>query len=337
MAVVLGLSLRTFDPKRPVCLLHDDQVTLPPYVSRIFDKTISLVPDERYLGCMNKIRLYEYSPFNQTMFVDADCVLMKTQVDSYWSHCAGLGFTLPGSCRSSGYWEEIDLESTCKQFGCPYIVVMNSGTLYFEKGSCRGTSVQRGEPALFRPPSRAPSFPSQPGRAIRRRAVLWCGHGKTGTRADWNRRACGVLDGDHLASASLRVRHRCRHLPHGEAIRVLVAVAGPVCQGLGQPFTRLRSFHRPQAPGLVPAAREATQSTARGSARLHSRFGAISTPMSATGRTTKDCSQCLACGALPGSTPSSPPSAEGTGNNARSFSRAAPRRKEFIALPRQDP
>ena len=134
MAVVLGLSLRTFDPKRAVCLLHDDQVTLPPYVNRIFDKTISLVPDERYLGCMNKIRLYEYSPFNQTMFVDADCVLMKTQVDSYWSHCAGMGFTLPGSCRSTGYWGEIDLESTCKRFGCPYIVVMNSGTLYFEKG-----------------------------------------------------------------------------------------------------------------------------------------------------------------------------------------------------------
>jgi hypothetical protein len=35
MAVVLGLSLKTFDPQRPVCLLHDQHVTLPPYAEKI--------------------------------------------------------------------------------------------------------------------------------------------------------------------------------------------------------------------------------------------------------------------------------------------------------------
>ena len=40
MAVVLALSLKTFDPKRPVCLLYDKHVTLPPYAERIFDQAI---------------------------------------------------------------------------------------------------------------------------------------------------------------------------------------------------------------------------------------------------------------------------------------------------------
>jgi hypothetical protein len=134
MAVVLGLSLKTFDSKRPACLIHDDHVTLPPFVKRIFDETISITIDHRYSGCMNKIRLYEYSPFDHTMFVDADCVLMKSQIDSYWSGCAGKGFTLPGGARSTGYWEDLDIEATCKRFDCPYVAVMNSGTLYFERG-----------------------------------------------------------------------------------------------------------------------------------------------------------------------------------------------------------
>ena len=134
MAIVLGLSIKTFDAKRPVCLLHDDRVALPPYSDRIFDEAIELDPDGEYIGCMNKLRLYEYSPFDQTMFVDADCILMKSQVDSYWSHCAGMGFTLPGSSSSTGHWEKIDIESTCRRFNCSYVVVMNSGTLYFEKG-----------------------------------------------------------------------------------------------------------------------------------------------------------------------------------------------------------
>ena len=69
------------------------------------------------------------------MFVDADCALMKSQVDSYWSRCVGMGFTLPGSSRSTGRWEEIDIEVTCSRLDCRYLVVMNSGTMYFEKGA----------------------------------------------------------------------------------------------------------------------------------------------------------------------------------------------------------
>jgi alpha-N-acetylglucosamine transferase len=78
MAVVLGLSLKTFDPKRPVCLLHDKHVMLPAYAERIFDQTILVSDDTKYTGCMNKARLYDYSPFERTMFVDADCILMKS-------------------------------------------------------------------------------------------------------------------------------------------------------------------------------------------------------------------------------------------------------------------
>jgi hypothetical protein len=133
MAVVLGLSLKTFDPKRPVCLLHDKHVMLPAYAERIFDQTILVSDDTKYTGCMNKARLYDYSPFERTMFVDADCILMKSQVDTYWSRCAGRSFTLPGCRQSTGRWEELDIDLACRSFDCPYVVVMNSGALYFDK------------------------------------------------------------------------------------------------------------------------------------------------------------------------------------------------------------
>jgi hypothetical protein len=133
MAVVLGLSLKTFDPKRPVCLLYDKHVRLPPYSERIFDHAISVTDDAKYPGCMNKARLFDYSPFERTMFIDADCILMKSQVDTYWSRCAGSSFTAPGGRRATGHWEQLDLAATCQRFACPYVVVMNSGALYFER------------------------------------------------------------------------------------------------------------------------------------------------------------------------------------------------------------
>ena len=172
MAVVLGLSLKTFDPKRPVCLLHDERVTLPPYAERIFDQTILVGGDTKYTGCMNKARLYDYSPFERTMFIDADCILMKPHVDIYWSRCAGRSFTSPGGRQSTGRWEELDIELACRRFACPYVVVMNSGALYFEKDHAAEQVFREVELALFPSSRRASAFPSQSVGPVCRRAVL---------------------------------------------------------------------------------------------------------------------------------------------------------------------
>ena len=134
MAVALCLSLETFDEKRPVCLLYDNHIDLPSYAARLFDEMIMLAPEDRFIGCMHKIRLYEYSPFERSIFVDADAILMKRQVDACWVACSGKGFAVPGNKRSVGHWKELDIEDVCRTFDCQYIVVLNSGTFYFERG-----------------------------------------------------------------------------------------------------------------------------------------------------------------------------------------------------------
>ncbi len=134
MAVVLALSLKTCDSRRPICLVYDDHVQLPPQVDRIFDHLMKLRPDRDYRGCMHKLRLDDWTPFDQTMFIDADCLLMKAEVDTYWLACAGRGFAAPGMMRARGRWLGFDIERLCRRFQCPYLVVLNSGALYFEKG-----------------------------------------------------------------------------------------------------------------------------------------------------------------------------------------------------------
>ena len=134
MAVVLALSLKISDPGRPICLLYDDHVELPPQSDRIFDHLVKLEPDPDYRGCMHKLRLYDWTPFAQTMFIDADCLLVKAQIDTYWSACASRGFAAPGLPRSSGRWLGFNVEELCRRFECPYLVVLNSGAFYFEKG-----------------------------------------------------------------------------------------------------------------------------------------------------------------------------------------------------------
>jgi hypothetical protein len=134
MAVVLALSLKTCDPGRPVCLVYDDHVQLPPQVDRIFDHLVKLQPDPDYRGCLKKLRLDDWSPYERTMFIDADCLLMKAQVDTYWSACAGRGFAATGLMWTRGRWLGLDVERLCQRFDCPYVVILNTGTFYFEKG-----------------------------------------------------------------------------------------------------------------------------------------------------------------------------------------------------------
>ena len=138
MAVNLAHSIRYFDKTRPICLVYNDKVRLSPGAKAAFTHFVDLPPREDYLGCMNKIRLDEASPFDETMYIDSDCLLVKSDIDRHWNRMATGYFSMTGDKRRTGRWNNMDIAKTCEMFSTAYVVQMNSGVFYFRK--CDDTS-----------------------------------------------------------------------------------------------------------------------------------------------------------------------------------------------------
>jgi hypothetical protein len=135
MAINLLLSLKHNDPTRKTCIVIDEGSVLPEEYTGIPDYVSYLHPREGFHGCLNKLRLHELSPFKETMFVDADCILVKNDMDRHWKKFGGLGFNIAGSKVTKGSWYGFAIQKVIKAIGVPYMVKMNSGVFYFTKST----------------------------------------------------------------------------------------------------------------------------------------------------------------------------------------------------------
>ncbi len=133
MARNLAASLRIMDGTRPICLVHDQHARLEPSDKAFFDDAAVLPDDPLYPGFMNKIRLYPTSPYRRTMFVDADCLLMKRDIGTYWDAGRKSFFAITGGRRTQGHWKGADIAHLLAQEQSPYLVQMNSGVFCFDK------------------------------------------------------------------------------------------------------------------------------------------------------------------------------------------------------------
>lgn len=139
MAANFAASIKVMDPKRRVCLVHDFADALDPALAAFFDDLVPIPRDARYPHVMNKIRLFEASPYDQTMFVDADCLLMKHDVDRYWAHAAQHFFCITGTPERRGEWKGIMIEDVLRKRGIDYMIVMNAGVFYFDHSEASRT------------------------------------------------------------------------------------------------------------------------------------------------------------------------------------------------------
>lgn len=135
MAINLLLSLKLNDPTRKTCIVIDESSVLPEEYLGIPDYVSYLHPREGFHGCLNKLRLHELSPFNETMFVDADCILVKNDMDRHWEKFRGGGFNIAGSKVIAGNWYGFDIKTVIETIGIPYMVKMNSGVFYFNRSA----------------------------------------------------------------------------------------------------------------------------------------------------------------------------------------------------------
>lgn len=133
MAVNIAMSLKTFDPHRSRCLIHNEPITLTQECTDIFNDFVEIGRDARFVGLMNKARLYNLSPYDQTMYVDADMLLLRPNINAYWDALSGQFFNMTGEKCTNGFWYNMDIANTIHKFDIPYVVRMNSGVFYFEK------------------------------------------------------------------------------------------------------------------------------------------------------------------------------------------------------------
>jgi hypothetical protein len=132
MARNLAASIRVNDNTRRICLVHDENAVLDAADGRYFDDTAVLPDNPLYPGFMNKIRLFPTSPYRRTMFVDADCLLLKRDIGTYWELARGYPFAITGARRTKGEWKGADVAQLLAQEGAPYLVQMNSGVFCFD-------------------------------------------------------------------------------------------------------------------------------------------------------------------------------------------------------------
>jgi hypothetical protein len=92
MARALALSYRRHNQRRPFAIVTDDRNTKD--LENYFDLVIPLNPTYG-VGVVQKLNLDRYSPFDETLFADSDCIFYKSP-ERIWRLYASKDFTVRG-------------------------------------------------------------------------------------------------------------------------------------------------------------------------------------------------------------------------------------------------
>ena len=93
-------------------------------------------------GYLYKLKLPDYTPFEETMFVDADCLVINN-IDWYWKFFSGVDFGVFGRNTPADSDEPLnffDVQKAVKEFGITNLPRFNGG-IYFFKNTLRAQSV----------------------------------------------------------------------------------------------------------------------------------------------------------------------------------------------------
>jgi len=133
MAVNLAASLRVMDPGRGTCLVCERGLEPTGAEAALFEHVIAMEGDARFPHVMNKIRVFDLSPYESTMFVDADCLLAKDDVDEWWRACETRPFSVTGGPKREGEWKGVEVSDLLRAQGLDYLIQMNAGVFHFTK------------------------------------------------------------------------------------------------------------------------------------------------------------------------------------------------------------
>jgi len=133
LALNLALSIKHRD-RRPVALLHDGRVEVPTAYRPFFDVVIQAQPDRLLPGIDTKLLLQAYSPFERTLFLDADCLMAKSDADRFWAALKDTPFTVVGDVIKRGpYCKFQDVAELIRKMGLPHMIRHNGGFMAFDQ------------------------------------------------------------------------------------------------------------------------------------------------------------------------------------------------------------
>jgi hypothetical protein len=98
MARLLGESLRWHAPHVPRAVVTDNDHDL----ADVYDVCVPLDPSFGK-GMLQKLHLDRYSPFDETLYVDSDCLAVGP-IDPLWSLFSGVPVGVVGGSIRDGYW-----------------------------------------------------------------------------------------------------------------------------------------------------------------------------------------------------------------------------------------
>ena len=75
-----------------------------------------------------------FLPYDETVFLDSDCLIVKKDMDRHWELLSKQCFNVAGEPRTSGAWYTFKIEDVCSALSIPYVAYMNSGVMYMRKG-----------------------------------------------------------------------------------------------------------------------------------------------------------------------------------------------------------
>lgn len=133
MAVNFALSVKLHDPKRPVCLLYKQSDPVPEDIAEAFDRLAPFENEDRYPKMLIKLAIYEPSPFDETFYMDADCVLLKGDMDRHWQKYGADDFMIAGDKRTASDDLSEQEKGMMAATDTDYVVDMNAGVIFYRK------------------------------------------------------------------------------------------------------------------------------------------------------------------------------------------------------------
>jgi hypothetical protein len=136
LAANVALSVRRSDV-RPISVIVNRAIGVAPGIRALFDQVIVADDKDLLRGAMNKLRLPELTPYERTLYLDADCLLFSPRIEFFWRHYRGLAFAVEGHRQTQGpvfacTIGEKDAGVLCRLLDIAFVGVFNAGVIYFE-------------------------------------------------------------------------------------------------------------------------------------------------------------------------------------------------------------
>jgi hypothetical protein len=126
----LAHSLQVHAPHLPRTLVTDSH---NPSIRKLFTQVIAYRP-EFGSGVRQKVFLDHYSPYEETLFIDSDCLVLG-KLDSFWAAFGGQIFGVPGYryLKKGEVDPYLDVDHALNTLNVSQLPKFNGGTYYFAR------------------------------------------------------------------------------------------------------------------------------------------------------------------------------------------------------------